>query len=91
MNTRHLVAGLAAVAALGFGSVASAAGVTHVQAAEFGRDGTPRVTVVKSDSTKAVHAQAFGRDVPDTRLLARSTKATRYGDASPVLERFGRS
>jgi hypothetical protein len=91
MNTRNLVAALAAFAALGFGSVASAAGVVNVQAAEFGRDGTPRVTVVKDTSADVVHAQAFGRDVPDTRVLTRNAKAPRYGDASSVLERFGRS
>lgn len=88
MNIRPLVTGFALFASLGFVSAASAAGVTKVSPAEFGRDGVPSVTVEKSANGPEVQVQAFGRDVPATRRDAARTRTAVDGN---VPTRFGRA
>ena len=89
MNAMKTIAGAALMVAMGTVGLAQAG--TVVQAAEFGRDGAPRVTVTGKVANDAVHAQAFGRESPGARLLTRGATRPDQVRNSVVPERFGRS
>lgn len=90
MKTSHLVLAALASAVLSAGS-AVASDVKIVQPPEFGRDGAPRVTVASRVSPDAVHVQAFGRDVPATRVGKSAPQPFASDTPARISERFGRS
>lgn len=87
MKVRHVVS-LSVTALLVSAGSAFAGNDAAVMAPKFGRDGVPTVTVEQTAGTATTNAQAFGREVPRTRM---SIRARALAESGVTASRFGRS